>query len=166
MAITYEPITHYTFSSAATSYVFTAIPQTYTDLVLVIRSQVATVNNSTFIRFNGDTGSNYGYIIMSGNSAGTFVGTRNVTDSRIFTDYYAAAPGTPNTNVSITNIQNYTNTTTFKSTLSRSAIALYGLDFIAGVWKNTAAITSITVIQPTYNFTTSTTMTLYGIKAA
>ena len=37
---------------------------------------------------------------------------------------------------------------------------------VSGLWKNTAAITSVTIVMDSGNFTTGSTFTIYGIKAA
>jgi anti-sigma-K factor RskA len=62
---------------------------------------------------------------------------------------------------------NYSNTTTYKTTLSRFASTLYQVWTHAGLWRNTAAINSIKVYTTAgANFNTGSTFTLYGIKAA
>jgi hypothetical protein len=64
-------------------------------------------------------------------------------------------------------INNYSNATTYKTMISRQ----FGQDQIAwfsvGLWRSTAAITSIVFTdESSGNFTTGFTLTLYGIKAA
>jgi hypothetical protein len=65
-------------------------------------------------------------------------------------------------------INNYSNSTTFKTPLIRTNTGpSWGTVFaIVGLWRNTAAITSITFTPDTGNFDTGSTFTLYGIKAA
>ena len=67
-----------------------------------------------------------------------------------------------------TNIQimNYSNTTTYKTALSRSNNANTGTDAIVGLWRSTAAINSIVVLISGNQFATGSTFTLYGIKSA
>ena len=68
MTTTYEFIAKNVLSSNTSSITFSSIPQTYTDLVLIINGgntgavQVA-------IRFNGDTGNNYSNQSLTGNGA-------------------------------------------------------------------------------------------------
>jgi hypothetical protein len=71
--------------------------------------------------------------------------------------------------MNIVQIQNYSNTTTYKTALSRygsggtSSATLAGV----GLWRNTNAITSITIgITDGFDFLSGAMFTLYGIKAA
>ena len=82
-----------------------------------------------------------------------------------------APPLVSSTNPStiISHINNYNNTSTFKTVLTRSTA--YGtssscVDAFIGTWRNTAAITSITVASSSANFTTASTFSLYGIASA
>jgi hypothetical protein len=63
---------------------------------------------------------------------------------------------------------NYSNATTYKTVLSRSNVAASAsVSANVGLWRNTAAITSIKLyVYPSYNFVAGSTFTLYGIKAA
>jgi len=61
---------------------------------------------------------------------------------------------------------NYSNSTTYNTALSRFVSA--GSETTADVhlWRDTSAVTSITVATSTNNYATGSTFTLYGIKAA
>jgi hypothetical protein len=74
----------------------------------------------------------------------------------------------------IFHIQNYSNSTTYKTWLSRanrasSALDYQGTDAVVGLWRSTAAITSITVKNRRggvdYNFASGSNFKLYGIQA-
>jgi hypothetical protein len=62
------------------------------------------------------------------------------------------------------NFFNYSNTTTYKTVLTRAGRNNQATEAFVGLWRNTAAITSISLTSQTY--TTDSTFTLYGIKAA
>lgn len=163
MPATYEPIATTTLTSAATSYTFSSIPSTYTDLVLIVNSTVATVNNSTYLQFNGDTATNYSVAIL------TSGGVKSTRFSNINTPYiqYYSVPGTStNPDVVMVHFNNYANTTTYKTFIARSSHGSYGTEATIATWRNTAAINSIKIIQPTYNFNIGSMFTIYGIKAA
>lgn len=163
---TYEPIATNTLGTATTSVTFSSIPSTYTDLVLVMNMSVATVNNSTNMRLNGDTtGNNYSATILSGTGSTGYT-IRYTSVNSIYVDFYGNPGTTSNPNVTIVHLMNYSSTTTNKTTLSRGNNASYGTDAIVGLWRNTAAINSITIFQPTYNMNVGSTFTLYGIAAA
>jgi len=61
---------------------------------------------------------------------------------------------------------NYSNTTTYKTGLVRANSAASGTDAIVGLWRSTAAITSIVATHDTAQFATGSTFTLYGIASA
>ena len=161
---TYTPIATTTISSNTTSYTFSSIPSTYTDLVLVM--QVISTSSSAnyeYLQYNGDTGSNYSTTILSGTgSAAQSTRFSNRTNFNI--DYNAY----PNTSVGnrIVQIMNYSNTTTYKTGIVRANSAASGTDAIVGLWRSTAAINSIAITHDTAQFAAGSMFTLYGIAAA
>jgi hypothetical protein len=60
---------------------------------------------------------------------------------------------------------NYTNTTSWKSMITRGHIVDSSESLLLGTWRTTNAVTSVT-ISNSNNFLTGTTATLIGIKAA
>jgi len=170
-ANTYTPIASTTVDTASATVVFSSIPQTYTDLVLVMQPAANVGDENVGIQFNGDTAGNYSYTRLgANNTAGTFSSNRVSGFSRINT---TEATGTSTTlgNLVITaNIYNYINTTTYKTVLARSGQqggTYNGVELFTGLWRNTAAITSVTVMQGGgRTFSTGSTFSLYGILAA
>jgi hypothetical protein len=68
--------------------------------------------------------------------------------------------------VGITHIMNYSNTTTYKTVLSRGSSANNIAIAYVDLWRNTAAITSITLTPSSAtNFDAGSTFSLYGINA-
>ena len=158
---TYTPIATTTFSGSATSYTFSSIPSTYTDLVLVCNIFNSSSAN-TYVRFNGDSGTNYSRTQLSGN--GTSATSGRVTSTNA--GYIDAVPTqTPQENI-IVSFQNYSNTTTYKTYLARSNNASTGVQAAVGLWQNTAAINTILISCDSGTMTSGTTLTLYGISAA
>lgn len=160
MPITYEAIATNTLGSATSTVTFSSIPQTYTDLVLIIMGNAGGATSAS-MRFNSDSGTNYSntYVQGDGSSVGNFRDV-NVTSNWAGSFYSTTTPS-----ISRHNIMNYANATTFKSSIIRGD---YGIGFTvvaAQVWRSTAAITSITLATGA-NFSTGTTFSLYGIKAA
>ena len=69
MPATYEPIATTTLGSAVNSFTFSSIPNTYTDLVLVVVVPTAASSGTFGLRFNSDTASNYSHTTLSGNGS-------------------------------------------------------------------------------------------------
>jgi hypothetical protein len=168
---TYEPIATTTLGSATGTVSFTSISQSYTDLVLVCNGQNATQNGwQANITFNSDTGSNYSITSLNGNGS-VAASARLNNSTAISTAYYSAWTTTANSpGIYFINIMNYSNATTYKTTLIRTGYGsgtYAGAELIAGLWRNTAAITSVTLVGAnSATWVTGTTFTLYGIKAA
>jgi hypothetical protein len=160
---TYEPIATQTLTTTTSSLAFTSITGSYTDLILVISAKNTTAQNyETFIQFNSDTGSNYSQTFMQ-NYAGSTQTGRNASITEI-------RPGKTNAltfDTNIININNYSNSTTYKTTISRGNNAQFNSSALVGLWRNTAAITRIEIIcESPATYTAGSTFTLYGIKAA
>jgi hypothetical protein len=152
---TYTPIATNTLTSAATTVTFSSIPSTYTDLVLV--TNITDVNTYDLLRVNGDAGNNYSRTYAQGNGSLTGSG-RGANES---SNYVLAG-------VTITNFMNYSNTSTFKSTIQSASNPSADIQMSAFLWRSTAAINSISIISPVGSATMAagSTFTLYGIKAA
>jgi hypothetical protein len=168
---TYEPIATTTLGSAQSTITFSSIPGTYTDLVAV--STIAFNNSDSLaLRFNGDTSSStlYSWTMLSGNGSGA-VTTRASNGARALADYNGFPTSTVGEYVSIIQIMNYSNSTTFKTAISRgnSAVSGHGTDAVVSLYRSTSPITSITFgmgTAMTQNFAVGSTITLYGIAAA
>jgi hypothetical protein len=160
MPATYEPIATTNGTGSSGVITFSSIPSTYTDLV-VVSSMIGDANAAVRMRFNGDTNdSNYSYILLYG--TGSVAGSTNNTATQIYLGH--ANTSTPN--ASIVSLNNYSNTTTYKSVLSRGNQVNQFVSAVTGLWRNTAAINSVTIAMDSGNFTTGAMFTLYGIKAA
>lgn len=165
MALTYEPITTTTLTSAQATVTFSSISGSYTDIILITdNDQSGGTQGNLFIQFNSDTGSNYSRTWLSGNGTSPFSG-RESSQTKIGLTAYAY-PQTTTRWIGAIHIQNYSNTTTNKTILVRGNNASIGVDAIVGLWRSTAAITSLTLSRSNDNFAIGSTFTLYGIKAA
>jgi hypothetical protein len=168
--ITYEPIATTTISGTSTNSVTfgsgNTLPQTYTDLILICSGSV-TSQADIGLQFNGDTGTNYSFTQIRGN--GTAVSSSRATSQNYaWVDW---AGFTTSEGQSITHIQNYTNTTTYKTTISKFGQAGNAIDSVITLWRGstgsaTQAITKIDVKIVGANFGNGFTITLYGIAAA
>ena len=166
MAATYEKIATTTLGSAQATVEFTSITQSYTDLVIVTNSGNSSGADHAFFMQVGngsyDTGSNYSSTYMFGNGSSVVSG-RESNQTRALN---MRTGGTLIGN-GFVHCMNYSNTTTYKTFLSKADNAdTYGVNNEVGLWRNTAAITSIVIANRNYNFSSGSTFTLYGIKSA
>lgn len=170
MPATYEPIATTTLGSAASSITFSSIPGTYTDLRLILvtndgdsgnggalsvtlNSVTTTTYSATYIDGDGATASSGRYTNFPYINAGPIngaTGTLSFYDINFFS--YAGS--------------------TNKSVLSRNSSDRNGAGTVTStvaLWRNTAAISSITIQSnnaPTRQLIAGTTATLYGILKA
>jgi len=164
---TYDCIATNTITTASPAVTFSSIPQTFTDLVLVlsIRANSTPTSFGTGIRFNSDTGSNYSRIFFYGSGA-TGSGGAEANQTRIF--YSAGTNVADQFNLIRLNIMNYSNSTTYKKVIARNDDLADVTSMSVGLWRNLNAITSLTVTPYDDNatgFAVGTTLILYGIKA-
>jgi hypothetical protein len=171
MANTYVAIQTVTVTSGGSATIaFTSIPATYTDLVLLcsLRNATASTAQSGWVKFNSTSANNsHRYFGSDGTASGS---ANDPAATRIYIGQVNGANSTANVfaNVSIY-IPNYasanyksvfidgvqeTNATTAYATLS------------AGLWSDTAAITSISLETTSGDYTQYSTATLYGIKSS
>lgn len=160
MPSTYTPIATTTLGSAASSVTFTSISGTYTDLVLIVNASLASGAASVLMRYNSDSGTNYSGTRIYGNGT-TAASDRTTSSNQNDIGYFNTSMCT-----SLVSIQNYANSTTYKTCLVRANTT----DYVFGqvqMWRNTAAVTSINITNSSaVNFNTGSTFTLYGVKSA
>jgi len=166
MPATYDPIATQTVGSAVSSVTFSSIPSTYTDLVLVTSStnDSGTSPSGVSFQLNSDTGANYSNTVLyaNGSSANS---NRTTNDTLLYATWLGG--GTSGVIVNgIVHFMNYANTTTNKSILCRYNNSTAEVVATVGLWRNTAAITSIGIFSGSRQYKTGSTFTLYGIKAA
>jgi hypothetical protein len=168
MASTYEPIATTTITGSAAPITFSSIPSTYTDLVLIFNGQSsrAATSDDFTVQLNSDTAANYSETQMQGN--GTTASSSRGSGSTMFGNTNCRVGGTTGaiSNV-ILNLNNYVNSTTYKTVLARLSVTDSNATTAVGLWRSTVAITTIKISTSTSGaFTVGSTATLYGIKAA
>ena len=168
MPTTYEPIQTYTLSSNAATIDFTSIAATYTDLrIVVLGIQSANYLAPTMI-FNSDSATNYSNTKLKGNGTAAS-SSRNTASNRLGSaDEFTGSASIPNfVTFDIFSYAGSTNKTclwTYSLDANGSGAVTRGV----GLWRNTAAITAITINNSGWgtNFATGSTATLWGIKNA
>jgi hypothetical protein len=166
------PIFATTVTSTAASITFSSIPSTYKHLQIrgIARSNRANSSDTIFVQYNGDTGTNYGAHGLSGNGstassygasagAATQIDVMQISTNQSATSVFGSF---------IIDILDYSNTSKFKTQRSiggfnNTSNGVLGLT--SGHWRNTNAITSITLdAHSTDTFQQFSTFALYGIK--
>ena len=160
---TYVALQKTTVSTATNSVTLSSIPQGYTDLILVMNLKSTSGVQDCLIELNGDTANNYSSTFLYGNGS-TAGSTRQSNNPYGYGDYVGAI-FTTNNNTEIVQFMNYSNSTTFKTFLSRANQADNGVDAIVNLWRSTSAITSIRLFPSAQNFAVGSTFSLYGIAS-
>ena len=166
-AVTYTPIATYSLLSDTATIDFTSITGTYKDLVLV-GADIQTDNtgssyNAVQIKLNNDTSNLYSFTSIEGD--GTTATSNRDSNDRLYVGFAPQTSATTKGNL-IMSLMNYSNTTTYKTVLTRSNAAAFGTQARVSLYRSTSAITQITVFfTGTVKYKTGTTFTLYGIGA-
>jgi hypothetical protein len=156
MPATYTPISTTTLGSSTNSVTFSSIPSTYTDLVLVWTA-ACDAGVLQRVQFNSDsTTSNYSSAMIY---AAT---TARYSDSWI----YNLAVTVNGLNGGQLFLNDYTSTSKYKTSLSQFGEYGLGVYYATQTWRNTSAVTSITLQTSSNNYVSGSIFTLYGIKAA
>jgi hypothetical protein len=132
----------------------------YTDLELVGTGTINTGTESICMRFNSDTGSNYSFTYLIGNGGSAFSGRASNTTFALAGALDASTIGN-----FLVKINSYSNSNVNKTVLSRRNISSSYTAADVSLWRNTAAITSITLFpENSKTFSAGSTFSLYGIS--
>ena len=168
MAATYDLISAAT-PAGTTACVFNSLGS-YTDLVIQCYFS-ATVGCDYDLRFNGDTGTNYYYLQGSSTASNTFDNaSTNAGGSIRIIGAYNSPQGGADFNAIEISLPEYRNSIVKNANyrfgyISNPASPAANVGFGTGQWRNTAAITSVTISTTNVNFANGTTINLYGIMA-
>ena len=164
--VTYDKIATTTLGSASSLVTFSSISGAYTDLVLV--GSIQCDNTSFYIRCNSDTTNKYSVTVLTGDGSAAGSSKFSQTDlggNGIYTPGNTF-PSATSFGVGIWNFQNYSNTTTNKTILSRVGSAGLSTRAIVNIYASTSAISQLDIRPFSGTMAAGTTFTLYGIKAA
>lgn len=167
--MTMVPIGSFDGNAISGNVTFSNIPQIYKHLRVKVSARTirSFTLESIYIRLNNDAGSNYvnhyNYGVgVSGINAGYVASTTVLTLASIT----GASATSGLYGVSVNDIMDYTSTIKNKVCMSFGGVDLNGLDgFIgtySGLWLNTAAITSLTVVS-NGAWDIGTKVDLYGV---
>lgn len=145
--------------SAQATVVFSSIPSTYRDLMIVVNAQSNSGSGTTSlnIRFNGDsTGTNYVGENLGGNGTNGFAngGMQNYVGSAADADF----------SLTTINVFEYAQSK-HKMVISRSGNKDINVTLNSVRWTNTTAINEVTLLPSAGSFRANSQFYLYGIAS-
>ena len=168
----FESIATATGTGSSGTITFSSIPSTYASLQIRVMTRSSSTGRNIQVRFNSDTGANYVQHNMRGNGA-TAAAASGVSVTEIEAGWIATSADSTNVmGVSLIDVHDYASTTKNKTLRAISGLDNNGgttnerIYLYSGLWMNTAAINSISLISNSGNWTTSSVFSLYGIKGA
>jgi hypothetical protein len=162
MPNTYKKIASVVVGSGGSSSIsFTSIPQTYTDLKIVISGRTT---------YNGPTGQYISFNNSTENFTGRYLFSDNTTPaSGVLSRYVGTISGSAtasvfnSTEIYITNYASSNNKSFSVENVSENNATYGGMNLITGLWSNSNAITSISIAPDNGSYPQHSTATLYGI---
>lgn len=169
MATTYTLIASSTVGSGGAANIdFTSIPATYTDLLIKISSRTdpAQLPNSLLITFNNNTSNRSSRRLNGSGSAAASFSSATLTYASESQGASTTGSTFANTEIYIPNYagsnnKSYSADGVMENNATESYVSLW-----AGLWADTAAITSVKLIPDTGNFVQYSTFYLYGISSS
>jgi len=169
---TYTLIDSEVLTSSAASVTFSSIPATYTDLVLrySVRADNASAVNNLRLQFNSDTSTNYSETFVRGNGA-TAASSRTTSAVELVEGLVIDGDTSTANTFSSNEIYIPSYTVSQNKPISMQAVqednSTTGRFYAsAGLWRNTAAITSLYLYVNSGNIKSGSSFYLYGISNA
>jgi len=170
MANTYTAIETYTATSSVATIDFTSIPATYTDLLVYISAR-SSLNTQAGVKIQFNSNSSAVYDIRNITGNGSIANSGVATSQNFGYDVSLTNPANYTANTFSNGyiyIPNYTSSNHKSFSVDANAennATLADCALEAGIWRNTAAITSINLSDlGGGNFVQYSSATLYGIK--
>jgi len=165
---TYTLISSTTVGSGGSSSIdFTNIPQTYTDLKVIYSARAASGTTlDVYVRFNSSTtGYSRKLLYGTGSSALSLGDSGNLYITAMAAANYTASTFS-NGEFYIPNYISSNNKSVSGFVVTENNATLSYIFDAAGLWSNTSAITSISIIPDGVNFAQYSSFYLYGISNA
>jgi hypothetical protein len=160
----YDSISSVTLSASASTITFSGIPATYTHLQLRSTILSSAADSDIQVVFNADTASNYSQHYLYGNGASALAGG-GANQPFFYLGFNAGSTTYPV--ASVADILDYANTNKYKTARTLDGFDRNGSGsavFTSGSWRNTNAITTLTIFPNTGTFQQYSSFALYGVK--
>jgi hypothetical protein len=155
-------------SGGASSISFTSIPATYTDLVVMLSTRLTGNAGGMYLTFNGSSSSYSGKRLGASGASTVYSDSNAGLTDKLFVraeDTRATASTFASTQIYVPNYASSNNkSVSYESVAEDNGTTYNGIELNAGLWSNSAAITTVTVVPEAGNFAQYSTATLYGIK--
>lgn len=152
-------------SASVASLSFSSIPATFTDLVLILSIRSTSTNNYGSILFNGSS-SGYTRRILYGNGSSAFSTSPTGYESLSINPSDSTASTFASYQMYIPNYAGSIYKSFSVDAVGENNGTTAQAIFHAGVWSNSAAITSLTITSGVGNIAQYSTAYLYGVKNA
>ena len=153
---TYVPLATITLASTDSEIVFSSIPATYRDLILIANCKPVSGGSTNLVmKFNSAT-TGYSRVVAGGNGSSAF----SVTSA---TELIAQFNNSTNFEVGVNQIMDYAQTDKHKTVLTRTNDAGDNVSMQAQRWASTDAIHTISLAY-SVNIDTGSTFSLYGVN--
>jgi hypothetical protein len=172
----FESIATATGTGSSATITFSSIPATYKSLqfrILGKNTDTSVGGTQAIVRFNSDTGTNYAYHFIRAEGTTAAAGGGSSNGSMEWNGVYPSSAATQANmmGTGIIDIIDYASTSKYKTlrgfhgwngnTVDNGWVVLN-----SGLWMSTSAINSVSIITNGSNWTSNTTIALYGIKGA
>lgn len=154
-------------ATADLTVTFSSIPSTYKHLQIRAIALSNSDSQPVLLRFNSDSGTNYSQHYVAGQGSVTASGAGTSTSAVSLAGIYARGLNASYPWAFVIDILDYTDTNKYKTVR-----ALHGADYngsgevnlTSGNWRNTAAVSTITLSMAATGFNQYSSFALYGIK--
>lgn len=173
MAITYEAIANGTLSAGAAQFNFTQIPQTYTDLRVIVTATNPVGNGQyTLMRLNNNSNSVYGQQFMTGSGASNKLAYLASGIQQFYLNYtWTNQFDSSEFPIYMIDIFNYSTTGMYKPVLisngrSGNSGGTVGVEKSVSQFASTLAVTSLQIFSSGGSVNNRSRVVIYGIKRA
>lgn len=162
----YESISTTTLSTTQAAITFSAIVGTYKHLQIRFIAR-GSAGGGILITFNGDTAANYSYHSLTGEGTTASANSGSSTSNMLIVRNGGVQTGANIFTAGVIDILDYSNTNKYKTLRTLNGGDANGsgnIQLESGSWRNTAAITSVTLTHNGSTFAANSSFALYGVK--
>jgi hypothetical protein len=162
----YESISTTTLSTTQAAITFSSIVGTYKHLQIRFIAR-GSGGGGILTTFNSDTAANYSYHSLTGEGATASANSGSSTSNMLIVRNGGVQTGANIFTAGVIDILDYSNTNKYKTLRTLNGGDANGsgnIQLESGSWRNTAAITSVTLTHNGSTFAQYSSFALYGVK--